>query len=250
VIDVSRGVASRLTSDPADERDPVWSPDGQELAFSRRGSEGWDIFRQRLHRGEAAESLLESPAVKHPKDWTRDGETLLYNAVDQGGPSSSVWALPLAGDEGSEPVVEPVDKTRFRVGMPQLSPDDRWLAFRSNESGAWEVYVEPFARPGERLRVSVDGGTQPKWRGDGEELFYRTLVGALMAVKVSEEGERLEVGLPTELFDAGELGGGGSDHYAVSADGQRFLVKLPVEDDRKLQMHVVVNWESLLETEE
>jgi eukaryotic-like serine/threonine-protein kinase len=133
------------------------------------------------------------------------------------------------------------------VDEPQLSPDERWLAWVSLESGRDEVYVEPYRRDGDRVRVSLDGGGQPKWRGDGKELFFTTPENLLMAVAVRASGERLEVGLPAKLFEIHGLKGTGYDDYAPSADGQRFLVKLPVEQDRRVQLHVVTNWTSLIE---
>ena len=246
VIEASRGVASRLTNDPADENNPVWSPDGQDLAFTKITSpQRADLFRTGLHRGAPVTPLLESPGRDWAEDWSSDGETLFFvRAETRPATETSVWTLPLAGGGPPELVAQ---QPGFRLTEPQLSPDGRWLAYVSNESGAWEVYVEPYRRPGERVRVSVDGGGQPRWRGDGKELFYRKLGGPLMAVEVRQAAGRLEVDLPSELFDAGERSRASQDQYAVSADGQRFLVKLPVEGDRKLQMHVVVNWESLLE---
>ena len=133
-----------------------------------------------------------------------------------------------------------------------MSPDGRWLAYISDESGRDEIYVEPFRRPGERLRVSRGGGGQPKWRGDGRELFYRSHDGQLMAVDVQEAASGLEVGTPEGLFPADALRaapgvGPESDEYAVTADGQRFLLMMRVEEDVKQRIHVVTNWPSLLE---
>jgi Tol biopolymer transport system component len=240
VMDVARGVTSRVTTDPADEGNPVWSPDGRELVYQKNASGGIDLFRKGLGRGASAEPLLESPGNDHPEDWSRDGRTLLYITVAD---EQAVWALPLEGDGPPELVL----KTGFHVAEPRLSPDGRWLAYISDESGRYEVYVEPFRRPGERVRVSVDGGGQPKWRNDGKELFFRPLGGPLMAVEVKDEGERLEVDRPTELFDVGLTVTATGTDYAVSADGQRFLVKVPADEGSRARIHVVTNWTSLLE---
>jgi Tol biopolymer transport system component len=241
VMDVARGVASRVTTDPADEGNPVWSPDGRELVYQKNATGGIDLFRKGLGRGASAEPLLESPGNDFPEDWSRDGRTLFYiiGAAD----GQAVWALPLADDGPPELVL----KTGFRVAEPRLSPDGRWLAYISDESGRFEVYVEPFRRPGERVRVSVDGGGQPKWRNDGKELFFRPLGGPLMAVEVKDERERLEVGRPTELFDVGVTATATGTDYAVSSDGQRFLVKVPADEGSRTRIHVVTNWTSLLE---
>jgi len=142
--------------------------------------------------------------------------------------------------------VETVLNDRFRVDEPQLSPDGRWLAYVSRESGRDEVYVEPFRREGDRVRVSVDGGGQPKWRGDGKELFFTTS-DHLMAVEVHAAGDRLDVSLPTGLFEIHGLEGTGYDDYAPAGDGARLLVKQPVEEGRAPRLQIVTNWTSLLE---
>ena len=237
VMDTSRGVASRVTIDPAEIMNAVWSPDGRELAFAREAADGLEIFRKGMHAGAAAVPLVESPGNDYPEDWSRDGTILLYVA------GNALWAASPGSDEPPELVLD----TPFALAEPRLSPDGRWLAYISNESGNWEVYVEPFRRPGERVRVSVEGGGQPKWRGDGKELFYRSLGGPLMAVAVREAAEGLEVGLPTELFEAGVALRPVSDTYAVSTDGQRFLVQVPVGEDVDKRVHVITNWTSLLE---
>jgi len=237
VIEVSRGVASRVMAAPASQYEPVWSPDGQELVFAMPTDDGTDLFRKRLRGGAPVAALLETPGEEWPEDWSSDGKTLLYVS------ERAVWALPLEGDGPPELVL----KTGFRLDEPQLSPDGRWLAYTSDESGGWEIYVEPFQRPGERTRVSVDGGGQPKWRGDGKELFYTSRRNQLMAVEVGEEADELEVGLPTELFEIGIVQRPQVNDYAVSADGQRFLVKRPAGGGIGDSLHVVLNWPSLLE---
>jgi Tol biopolymer transport system component len=124
-----------------------------------------------------------------------------------------------------------------------VSPDGRWLAYISRESERWDVYVEPFRSPGERVRVSPEGGGQPTWRGDGKELFYVTPEGELMAVAVSESSGRLEVSLPKRLF-GGVLSEPTHNLYAATRDGQRFLVVTPVQGG--MRIHVVTNWPELL----
>jgi Tol biopolymer transport system component len=241
VMDVARGVTSRVTATPESERDPVWSPDGRSLAFIARTGDGADLRRKGLRASEPETVLTDSPEQDIPESWSSDGETLLF-LRQTGNNEQTVWALPLSGEGEAEPVL-----TAFRMDEPQLSPDGRWLAYISDESGRDEIYVEPFRREGDRVRVSVDGGGQPKWRGDGKELFFTTSNNRLMAVEAQAAGDRIEVSLPVELFEIRGLQGTGYDDYAPSADGQRFLVKLPIEEDRKRQLHVVTNWPSLLE---
>jgi hypothetical protein len=241
VKDVARGVASRVTSRAGSERDPVWSPDGRSLAFAAMGADDGVLRRKGLRAADPETLLTQTADEDHPEFWSRDGQTLLFVRRTEDD-AQSIWALSLTDGE-----VEPVFDARFRVDEPQLSPDDRWLAYVSRESGRDEVYVEPYRRDGDRVRVSLDGGGQPKWRGDGKELFYTTPENLLMAVALRPSGERLEVGLPARLFEIQGLQGTGYDDYAPSADGRRFLVKLRVEQDRKAQLHVVTNWTSLLE---
>jgi Tol biopolymer transport system component len=242
VMDVARGVASRVTARAGNERDPIWSPDGRTLAFAAMGAEKGVLRRKGLRASDPEVALTDTADEDHPEFWTRDGRTLLFVRRTPED-AQSVWALPLEG--GGK--IEPVLNAGFWVDEPQLSPDERWLAYVSRESGRDEVYVEPFRREGERVRVSVDGGGQPKWRGDGKELFFTTPSSRLAAVEVHAAGDRLDVSLPTELFEIHGLEGTGYDDYAVTADGKRFLVKVPIEEARKPQLQIVTNWTSLLE---
>jgi Tol biopolymer transport system component len=186
--------------------------------------------------------MLDSAQEVGPESWAPDGKTLLYLTEDERRPRGrrSVWAL----GPGPEAKPELVFRNGFNLDEPQASPDGRWLAYVSDESDQWEVYVRPFRRPGEPVRVSVNGGGQPKWRRDGRELFYLAADGRLMSVPVTGTGAAFEVGLPAVLFDTGGYRPS-YDDYAPSADGQRFLVKVAPEG-RSAQMHVVLNWPSLI----
>jgi Tol biopolymer transport system component len=244
-IDVARGVASRLTNEPGSELDPVWSPDSRELVCGSDQTGEHLLFRKGL-RGEPAVPVAGARGTDdrtrdRPEAWSPDGKVLLCKKLN----GTTVWALPLEGGGDPEVVLE----LEYRIDEPAISPDGRWLAYTSKESGRWEIHVQPFRRPGERVRVSVEGGGQPEWRGDGRELFFRSLDGRLMAVDVQEKAESLEVGLPTALFE-GLNTNPVVDQYAVSADGQRFLVKVPIEQDSGGRIHVITNWTSLLETDE
>jgi eukaryotic-like serine/threonine-protein kinase len=239
VIDLARGVASRVTFDPLSERDPVWAPDSRELAYTVVRDGRWHMFRKSLVGNEAPSPLLESPIDVYVKSWSADGKALLY--VTNDGKETAVWALSPAGDANPERLFG----STYLLEQPQLSPDGRWLALLSNESGRFEVYIQPFRRPGERVRVSTDGGGQPVWRGDGKELFYLSLDGRLMAVDVRAGAAGIEVGLPKALFGLGRYEPDFYD-YAPSADGQRVLAKMRVENDPGRRLHVVINWPSLL----
>ena len=242
VMEIARGVASRVTVDPADERDPVWSPDGRSLAYIRRTVDGALLLRKGLRASDPETEIIRSIDENIPESWALDGETLMVvrrTTQDE----QSVWALSTA--EGGE--ARAVLNAGFRVDEPQLSPDGRWLAYVSPESNREEVYLEPFERPGDRVRVSLNGGGQPKWRGDSRELFFVTLEGQLMAVDVGGENGQLEVGLPKELFELTSVEGMGYDDYGVNGDGTSFLVKMPVEAEVEPQLEIIVNWAGLLD---
>jgi dipeptidyl aminopeptidase/acylaminoacyl peptidase len=244
VMDVARGVTSRVTTAPGDERNPVWSPDGRSLAFSALADGKTDLRRKGLRAGDPETVLVDTDDHDLPEAWSRDGRTLLFirQAADDY-TRQSLWRLSLEG--GGEP--EPLESSGFFVDEPQVSPDGRWLAYNSQESGRSEVYVQPYRRDGERVRVSIDGGGQPKWRGDGGELFFTTLDDHLMSVAFGGRADRAEVDLPTALFEIDGFQGPDYDDYAPSADGQRFLVKVAVDQGQRARMHVVTSWPSLLE---
>jgi hypothetical protein len=246
-IDAARGVRSRLTSDPANERDPVWSPDGREIIFSSDARGDQDLVRKGLEGLEPPAPLPGGIGQKVgerdiAKEWVREGNTRLYLTL---GAERVLWSVPLDGHEPPEALVK-----GFEVDQPRVSPDGRWLATISTESGRFEVYVQPFRRRGERLRVSSNGGGQPRWRGDGKELFYLGLDGTPMAVAVRSGAAGLELGMPETLVSARNLGAvlEGSDYadYAATVDGQRFLVKRRVGGSERPRVHVLLDWPSLL----
>lgn len=242
VMDVARGVTSRVTATPSDERDPVWSPDSRSLAYIRRDGDGAALYQKSLRASDPETLLLDSADEDVPESWSSDGQTIMIvrrTAED----AQSIWAIALAGDGEAQRILD----AEFRVDEPQLSPDGQWLAYVSPESDQDEVYLEPFQREGNRVRVSLDGGGQPTWRGDSQELFFTTLDGFLMAVDVRSEGDRLEVSLPKDLFSLGRIEGTGYDDYAVSADGSRFLVKTPIGTDIEPQLQIISNWPGLLD---
>jgi Tol biopolymer transport system component len=235
IVELSRGVPTRLTFDPADDRDPVWSPDGSRLVFTSPRNGPSALFSKPLSGATSESVLLRSKDDLYPESISPDGKTLLYQssgAVNQGR-VGWMWTL----DSHAAPI--PIVQTGFRVDEMQISPDGRFLAYASAESGQYEVYVRRFGGGGEKIRVSVNGGGQPKWRRDGRELFFLS-EGRLTAVEVGA-GPEPTVGLPRPLFDLEEAGEE-LDDYAPSADGQRFLVKQRAARPGAAPVHVVMNW--------
>lgn len=234
-IDVARGIGTRQTSDKGWDYDPVWSPDGRELVFTSNRENGFQLYRKALQGDQPEKRLAKALETVWPESWTPDGKALIV-LRDQ----KTILALPWPEEGQPETIIQ----RGYAMDEPQVSPDGRWLAYIAEESGRWDVYVEPFRRPGQRIRISPEGGGQPKWRADGKELFYVTPDGRLMSVQVKATADRLEVTLPVALF-SGVISGPVWDRYVVTRDGQRFLVVVPTGGGVQ-RIHVVTNWTSLL----
>ena len=243
LFDLGRGTNTRLTFDPADEFNPTWSPDGKQIAFTGTSRGHRDIYVMDAHGTRAPELLLESPEEKNVEQWSPDGKYLVYNTNPTPGAPQDLYVLPLFGDR--KPIA--MLTSPFIEDMGQISPNGKWLAYRSNESGTSEVYVLAFAPndPAARRkwRISTDGGMEPQWRADGKELFY--LNGStLMSVEVKGDGREFEAGLPKVLFDTILTSNITRNRYAVSRDGQRFLMVTMPKDQVHPEIHVLVNWEA------
>ena len=239
LLDTARGVRTRLTSDPAIDLFGVWSPDGGRVAFSSTRKESISLYTKSL-MGTGQEDALPNTVGAVLTDWSSDGRFLLYHKP---GPASDLdlWALPLSADRAPLPVAQ----SRFNERDGQFSPDGKWIAYGSDESGRSEIYVQPFPGPGEKIQVSTAGGAQVRWRGDGKELFYVALDARLMAVpmQLPSTGQTLVAGRPASLF-ATHIGGAIQANitaqYAVARDGQRFLMNTVSEDTPPIS--VILNW--------
>jgi dipeptidyl aminopeptidase/acylaminoacyl peptidase len=234
LLDVARGLLSRFTSDPTLEGDPVWSSDSRRLVYTSSRSGQTDLFEKPI--GGGAETLLvASDEPKYPEDWSSDGRYIIYLSPIGG---RRFWALPMVDDRRPFIIVD----TPFAKDEPHFSSDGRWLAYYSDESGRAEVYVQPFPGPGERVRVSTDGGSQPRWKKDGTELFYLSLDGKFMSAAMRYQ-PALQVDVPRVLFQTPITDATPNlDQYDVTADGQRFVVLAPVEGDTQSPITVVLNW--------
>jgi Tol biopolymer transport system component len=237
VRDLKRGVSSRLTFDPGDEVQPSWSPDGSRIVYTAyHGSLGQ--LRVKSASGAGQDDSLGAAVADAlgATDWSRDGHTLLFQRRSSTG--WDVWSMPLDGARTPVPFL----RTPFNENRGRLSPDGKWIAYQSTESGRPEVYVQPFPGPGGKWQVSNAGGGDPKWRADGRELFYRTPGQDLMAVPVTA-GATFESGTPERLFQKDlESAGYVLTRYAVASDGQRFLLNVPVQNTSLASFTVVLNW--------
>jgi Tol biopolymer transport system component len=238
----SRGVFRRFTFDPAVDNFPLWSPDGHDIVFSSTRTGGpHNLYRKPATGGGAEELLLETAEVKAASDWSADGRALLFRSSS---PKTGydIWALPL---DTRKPF--PVVQTPFAERDAQFSPDGHWIAYQSDESGRFEIYVQPFPGPGGKFQISTNGGTQVRWRPDGKELFYVALDDRLMAapIRLDASGQFVEAGTPVALF-ATHIGGAlpvfNRQQYLVSHDGQRFLMSTFKEEVSTAPITVILNW--------
>jgi len=226
---LARGAEIRLTANPLGNFAPFWSPKGDRIAFGSQRGGGPNLYQIRTGGSGKDESLLSNPNAKLPDQWSRDGQFIVYSEVDPK-TKNDVWVLPM-GQDGT-PSGKPTLflRTEFDDLHGQLSPDNRWMAYASEESGGREVYVRPFPLAEGKWRISTTGGDQPRWRGDGKELYFAGADGKMMAVAVKAvPGPKpsFEPGTPMALFESHILatpGTSGVFQYDVTADGKRFLV--------------------------
>jgi len=221
IEDLVRGVSTRVTNS-AENFAAVWSPDAQWIAFAR-GAPIRNLYRRSLQPGAIDERLTTSPNWQEPAAVSPDQTKLVYTEVD---PVSSVdiWVLdlPRPGSPVSAPLTaKPFAKSNFSENQPDLSPDGRWLAYQSNETGRFEIYVRSFPDAGPARQVSTEGGVFPTWSRDGS-LYYRGINGMLMAVAVKEGGGEFRSEAPRPLYDATRF----ENSFSVAPDGKRFLMML------------------------
>ncbi len=236
IHDSLRGMMSRFTFSGAD--DPTWSPDGSEIIYSNG-----DLYKTSAIGTKKPELLLKSSMDKVPVDWSSDGKYLLY-VMHEGSTGSDLWVLPLQ-KKGSKPF--PFLQSPFVEAHGQISPDARWVAYASDESGKYEVYVQSFPSPEQgKWKISSNGGTMPRWRKDGKELFYLSLDRKIMAAPIVSTATGLEPGLPADLFQTNAFAQfERRNRYVVSPDGSRFGVSTQITESPPF-VTAIVNWNLLI----
>jgi Tol biopolymer transport system component len=241
LYDFARAALSRIT-DTGDDHFPIWTPDGKRVTYiSRKGIEGegyshsYEMYWKAADGSGPEEKLTPGPQGLGAQDqlsWSPDGKILAF--TNRGG----IWILPLSGDRKARQLLE----SKFNESMPAFSPDGRWLAYVSDESGRPEVYVQPFPGPGAKYLISNGGGTEPVWARNGRELFYRS-DDRMMAVSVSAQLSFTGAS-PKLLFAGAFVRTPGYSNYDVSPDGQHFLMLKESEQAQAAptQINVVLNW--------
>jgi len=240
IFDIQRQIPSRLTTRTTLSNVPIWSPDDDTIAFATLGDIGLDIYRRAGSGAGDDEPLvkLDAQPIVFPSDWSPDGKVLTYYRTSDE-TNLDTWMLPL--EPGSQPIA--FLQSRFNESQGQFSPDGKWFAYVSDQSGQPQVYVTGFPTPGGREQVSMAGGVQPRWRPDGRELFYLAPDGNLMAVAV-QLGDTFTAETPRVLFATTLQRDALRQTYEVSSDGARFLLQVPVETSPSFT--VVLDWPALL----
>jgi Tol biopolymer transport system component len=247
VLETERGVASRLTSGAGIHISPIWSPDGRTILFGFGAP--FNMFRMSADGSGSEERVTQSPNRQSMYDWSHDGRFVIYQET---APNTGIdlWTLAVTPEgrpaPGSNP--QPYLRVPFDQTQARFSSDDRWVAYQSDESGQFEIYVQAFPVPHGKIPISNGGGTFPEWGPSGSELYYVSKDAKLMSVKLKLAANTLEAAPPHELFPM-PAGFAGISPYEAARDGQRFLVGVTENGNASDPLNVVVNWPSLLKTD-
>ena len=241
-IDLARGEPTRFTFDSNIDATPIWSPEGSRIAFrtSRKGV--YDLYRKSANLEGTETLLFESADAKAPNSWSPDGHHILFMNLGRD-TQNDLWILPV-GESASESKPWPIVQTPADEMQGVFSPDGKWIAYQSNADGPFQIYVQPFPGPGGKRQISQTGGTSPRWRRDGQELYFISPDGKLMAAPIRALGSTLESGTPVALFQpqlgTNGLAGNIRPQYDVAPDG-RFLMNVMTEEIIS-PITLILNW--------
>jgi Tol biopolymer transport system component len=235
IYDLDRGIKTRLTADAANEGLGAWTPAGDALTYFSNERGNADIFSKSPAGTGAAIALVATPAPEIEPDWSPDGKVLLYTTISRD-MKADLWYRERRNDSGlGDPQV--FLQTPFAEGQGRFSPDGRFVAYVSDESGRPEIYVRDFPQGSRKWQISAEGGTLPRWSRDGKEIFYVER-SKMMAVSVALKPE-FTPGRPSMLFEDESLR---SPQYDVAPDGKRFVVVERLDNQPPLSIHVAHNW--------
>ena len=246
LLEVERGVANKFTNNSTNSIYPVWSHDGRTIVFTLSPSR--NLFRKDVSGAGSEQPLTQSPNPKYAGDWSRDGRWLMYHEAASG-TQRDLWVLPTtpggrpSGDAKSQVYL----RTPSNESLGRFSPEPslHWVAYQSDESGSYEVYIDSFPQAGDRKRISTNGGSYPQWGAGGHELFYVSPDFKLMVVDLKLTANSVEPSVPRELFRLPAVDTGYSP-YDTARDGRRFLVRATPEHEAAKPLTVIVNWPALL----
>jgi serine/threonine protein kinase len=236
VTDVITNATTRFTLGGSNSNTAIFSPDGKRIVFQSNRNGPFDLFWKPSNGGNE-EVLLKSADTKSPFNWSPGGEYLLYRSVDSK-TGYDLWILPMTGNQKPTPVLN----SRFDETLGQFSPDGRWIAYQSNKSGRFQVYVQPFPITGAEWPISINGGTQPRWSPDGKQLFFIAPDLKMMSAGIKPTGSAIEVAPPVALFQTRIVNSFSQikQQYAVAHDG-RFLINTAQESSAS-PITVILNW--------
>jgi len=232
IYEIEREILTRLTYAGGDNQFPVWTPDSNRVTYSNSIGGVYALVWKPADGSGFAEKLITSEHPLDPTSWSPDGKMLAFteHSFSTGG---DIWILPIEGERKPQLFL----KTSFDELEAKFSPNGRWIAYSSNESGQFEVYVRPFPGPGGVIKISTTGGTSPVWAPDGRELFYR-IEDKMMAVAINTK-PKFSPGKLTLLFEAPSI----INYYGIAPDGQRFVM---IEEGEYStlpnQLNIVLNW--------
>jgi serine/threonine protein kinase len=241
LLDIIRGVKTRFTFDNSVDAYPIWSPDGKSVVFASNRGGRYDLFEKNTNGATDEKLLISSPLLKSPNDWSSDGKYILYNSSGDPNTKSDIWAIPMVGERAPFSFVH----SEFSELSGAFSPDGKWVAYQSDESGKNEIYVRPFPGPGAKWQVSSSGGRSPLWKNNGKEIYY--LSGAkILAAQVNGTGQTFTVGAVREFFNPSEVGGinmGNGTVRDISPDGNSILLSVSKGTLATAPLTLVMNWD-------